>query len=80
MPADNKTTSAMYDASSYIDVIFNGKIKGALRPVGFVLLAFNKDDATKVNYSSNCERRDMIVAMKEILARMEGQPAIIGHS
>ena len=63
-----------------IDQILNGY--GA-RQNGFVLLTFpfDKPDAKAasfVNYVSNAQRADMLVALKEIVARFEGQAAQSG--
>ena len=42
---------------------------------GFVILVFPFDaEGSRVNYVSNAERRDIVVALKEVIARFEGQP------
>lgn len=49
-----------------------------VRDVGFVLLTFPFGDApenNRINYISNGDRRDIIVALKEIVARFEGRHA-----
>lgn len=50
-------------------------INRKVAPRGFVLLTFNMDnpDGTNVNYVSNAERASMIIAMKEVVARLEGR-------
>jgi hypothetical protein len=66
-----------------IDEIFNGDKKGPARTVGFCLLVFpfGGEPGQRINYLSNAERRDMITAMKELLARFEGfDPAGEGHA
>lgn len=49
------------------------------RDIGFVLLTFpfgeSAPGADTINYISNADRRDMIIALKEIVARFEGRHA-----
>ena len=49
---------------------------------GFVLLIFpfGAEVGRRTNYVSNANRRDVIIAMKEIVARLEGQPYINGNA
>ncbi len=56
-----------------LDLCFNGS--GAAKRIGFCLFVFEfgKIDAGRVNYISNANRADMIVAVKEWLARAEGR-------
>ena len=48
--------------------------------IGFALLQFEfgGGDKARVNWISNAERGDMIVALKELVARFEGQPEVSG--
>ena len=48
--------------------------------VGFALLVFPLGSAPdgRVNYISNAQRKDMLVAMKEFIARAEGQADVKG--
>jgi len=56
-----------------LDTYFNG-IDGPKR-VAFVLLITGFDNMVgRVNYISNGQRKDIVVMLKEILARFEGQP------
>lgn len=58
-----------------IDEFFNGPRKGNDRKVGFAVLVFEFGDAIskdRINYISNANRKDMITAMKELVARFEG--------
>ena len=54
-------------------------VDGALNPAGkrngFVVLVFplNQSEGARTNYVSNCDREDIITAMKEIIARFEGR-------
>lgn len=65
-----------------MDQILNGD---GPRRIGFVLLTFPFDKpgakaASLVNYVSNAQRADMLVALKEIVARFEGQAAQSGRA
>jgi hypothetical protein len=40
---------------------------------GVALLVFEFGDAKRINYISNAEREDMLIAMKEFVARNEGR-------
>jgi hypothetical protein len=47
-----------------------------IKTVGFALLIFELGEATdksRVNYICNADRADMLVAMKEFIARAEGR-------
>lgn len=52
-------------------------LNGSARPKqnGFVVLVFPMEgpDGARTNYVSNCDRKDVIAALKEITARFEGQ-------
>jgi hypothetical protein len=62
-----------------LDTILNGD--GA-RKTGFVLLVMPLDapEGACTNYVSNCNRKDILVALKEIVARFEGQPEARGRA
>jgi len=51
-------------------------------PNGFVLLVFPMEgpEGQRTNYVSNCERKDILAALKEIVARFEGQPHQRGNA
>ncbi len=59
-------------------------LNGGEKPLknGFVLLVFPFDgpEGQRTNYVANCEREDMIVALKEIVARFEGQAEVRGNA
>lgn len=65
-----------------LDELFNGKIGGPGRKVGFVLMVFPFDDHTgRCNYASNgADRRDIVTLMREMIARFEGQPETSGNA
>ena len=58
-----------------LDDMFNGGAKGTDRKIGFALLVFpfGETEGGRVNYISNAERAEMLVAMKEFIARAEGR-------
>jgi hypothetical protein len=62
-----------------LDAEFNGGDTG--RKTGFVLLVFPfADHAGRCNYISNANRDDVVVLLKEQLARFEGWPDASGHA
>jgi len=76
MSDTNKTMRAIAQA-------LDDTLNGAVRPKkhGFVVLVFPLDgpEGARTNYVSNCDRKDIIVAMKEVVARFEGQPNVSGR-
>lgn len=50
-------------------------LSSVLKPWGFALLVFpmNEPINGRINYISNARREDMVVALKELLARWEGR-------
>ena len=72
----------MNTLAASLDKAFNGDKRGEDRETGFVLLMFpfGAEEGARTNYISNADRRDIVVALKEIVARFEGQPAIKGRA
>jgi hypothetical protein len=72
-PVEPKYREQMNSIARSLDEAFNG----AERPkrVGFSLFIFefNKIEGGRVNYISNAPREDMLVAVREWLARAEGR-------
>ena len=65
-----------------LDETFNGKARHPHKKVGFVLLVFEygTHDMKRANYISNgADRRDMVNLFKELIARFEGQPEMVGR-
>lgn len=64
---------AMQVAAQTLDDFFNGRQRP--RRIGFALFVFptNMPRGARTNYVSNCNRADMIAALKEVLARFEGR-------
>lgn len=52
--------------------ILLGAIKQTNANYGFALLLFEYGDGGHMNYISSANRRDMVAAMKEFIARNEG--------
>lgn len=69
---DARTTQFMQDLAAGIDDLLNRPGK---RETGFVLLVFpfNQLEGARTNYVSNGQRVDILSALKEIVARFEGQ-------
>ncbi|MEK1908197.1 MAG: hypothetical protein AAAB13_20685 [Pseudomonas sp.] len=74
------TKQFMQGLASGIDEILNGNVNP--KKNGFVVLVFPFDqvEGSRTNYVSNCERRDIIAALKEVAARFEGQPYQTGRA
>lgn len=72
-PIQAQFIEQMNAIASVLDEVLNSK----QRPpkVGFALLCFNLevDADSRTNYICNCERKDMLNAMKEFIARAEGR-------
>jgi hypothetical protein len=50
------------------------------KPMGFSLIVFNAEAGSRMNYVSNCDRQEVINAMKSLLAGWEqGMPDIPAH-
>ena len=67
----------MQTMAKAIDTALNGRH----RRFGFTLLIFpfEHEVGSHVNYVSNCDRKDMVAALKEIVAKFEGQGSQVGH-
>lgn len=65
-----------------LDYMFNKGLKGEQRETGFVLLVFPFGDAGsgRINYISNGDRANVVTALKEIVARFEGQAEMTGRA
>lgn len=74
------TKQLMQALAGGIDEILNGK--GLPKKNGFVVLVFPFDqiEGSRTNYVSNCDRRDIIAALKEVTARFEGSPHQTGRA
>jgi len=65
-----------------VDEILNGKeTPKAEKPNGFLLMVFPFEDFDgRCNYISNADRKDVVVLLKEQLARFQGQPEMEGRA
>jgi hypothetical protein len=78
-PIDPQYAETMNALALGIDKILNGKVGNKTN--GFVLLVFPfEGHEGRCNYISNAERKDIVVLLKEQLARFEGQPELKGHA
>lgn len=75
---DMQTTRLLQDLARGLDQILNGNEDP--QPHGFVILVFPfaGELGQRTNYVSNCKREDIVVALKEVVARFEGQPEVRG--
>ncbi len=83
-PIEDEYREKMNVIAQALDKVFNGDKRGRERPTGFVLMVypfaeFDKGDS-RCNFISNgADRRDVVVLMKEMIARFEGQPEMSGR-
>lgn len=78
-PIEAKHQETMNALAGALDEVFNGQLTGKDRTTGFLLMVFpfHSGDG-RANYISNAARADVIVMLKEQLARFEGQPEMKG--
>jgi hypothetical protein len=80
-PIEPKLHDMMNELARKLDVFFNQDLKGDEREIGFVLLVFPFEGREgRANYISNAKREDVVVMLKEQLARFEGQPEQTGRA
>jgi hypothetical protein len=79
-PIEDRFREQMNGVARGLDEVFNGKLRGDKRKVGFVLLVFPfGDDTGRCNYISNgAARADIVTMMKEQIKRFEGQAEASG--
>ncbi len=81
-PIEAQHRAKMNGVAHALDELFNGPRTGKDREVGFILLVFpfGARDG-RCNYISNgADRRDVVVMLKEQIARFEGQPEMRGRA
>jgi len=82
-PIQEEYREMMNELARRLDKLFNGNAKGKDKKTGFVLMVFpfeefNEGDP-RCNYISNgADRKDVVILMKEMIARFEGQPEMKG--
>lgn len=76
----SETNEMLRALASGIDSALNGGIKPKAN--AFVLLVMPSDgpEGARTNYISNAERKDVLVMLKEVVARFEGQPEQSGRA
>jgi hypothetical protein len=81
-PVEETVHEQMTACVHALDEVFNGHIGGPNRKVGFVLMVFPFEGFDgRCNFASNgADRRDVVVLMKEMIARFEGQPETKGRA
>lgn len=87
-PIEQQYFEQMKALARTIDEFFNGPPSpDRVKQTGFILMVFpftEADLATggqgRANYISNADRKDVVVLLKEQLARFEGQPEMKGHA
>ena len=82
-PIQPEYRNSMAAIAAMLDEFFNGDARGKDRKTGFVLMVFpfGEHDTGRCNYISNgADRKDIVVLMKEMIARFEGQPEIKGRA
>jgi len=77
-PIPNKYHDMMNCLAEGLDQMLNGPLKqGAQRDVAFVVIIADaetdKASGAQVNYISNCKQPDMLLMLKEMIARIEGR-------
>lgn len=74
------TKHLMQSLAKGIDQILNGNVSP--KKNGFVILVFPFDqvESSRTNYVSNCDRKDIVAALKEVTARFEGSPHQTGRA
>jgi hypothetical protein len=74
-PIEAEYHTQMTAVMQVLDELFNGKVGGPDRKVGFVLMVFPYGDSSgRCNYASNgADRRDIVTLMKEMIRRFEGE-------
>lgn len=81
-PIEPKQHGPMNILGDVIDDVLNGDKQGPDRTWGFMLLVFpfgaKASDEHRANYISNARREDIVILLKEQLARFEGQPDVKG--
>lgn len=82
---EGDAADAMQIIAGVLDGVLNKDISDG--KYGFVLLVFERDEdalkgetGSRTNYVSNCQRQDVIAALKEVTARFEGQPKVEGRA
>lgn len=80
-PVEPGYAEGMKDVARAIDAMFNGPPSDKEKTVGFILMVFPfNNHEGRCNYMSNAKREDVLIMLKEQIARFEGQPEVAGHA
>lgn len=81
-PVDEQYHAKLTAIMRTLDEFLNGDAKGPDRETGIVVLMFPFGDTSgRCNFMSNgADRRDLVVLMREMIARFEGQPEVHGRA
>ena len=81
-PIEPSLHADMNALARFTDEYLNEGLTGNGRRNGFVILVFPFGDCDgRCNFISNgADRNDVVVLMKEMIARFEGQPEVVGHA
>jgi hypothetical protein len=78
-PIDDQYRDKMRRLAHALDSILNDGATGDDRKTGFCLMVFPfAAFGGRANYISNANREDIVILLKEQLARFEGQPELKG--
>jgi len=72
------TTELMQQLAKAIDLCLNGQETPKRNGFCLFIFPFDGPEGAHTNYVSNTKRDDVKSAMKEVLARWEGQPHVSG--
>ena len=80
-PIEPEYRRMMNTLAHALDDMFNGE-KPRTEPakVGFFLAVYTFGEEGRFNYISNSDRKDIVVLLKEMVARFEGQPEMKGRA
>jgi hypothetical protein len=78
-PIEQQYRDKMQQLAQALDSVLNDGATGDDRKTGFCLMVFPFADFDgRANYISNAKREDIVVLLKEQLARFQGQPEMKG--
>ena len=82
MTEQENFAAGLRDIAGALDAVFNDGAKGAARQTGFVLLVypFGQVEGHCHYISNGAAREDIVVLMREMIARFEGQPEMSGRA
>jgi hypothetical protein len=69
-----KTKRMLNTIAGVLDETFNHGNKPKTTAFVLLVMPFDAPVGARVNYVSNADRKDIVIMMKEVIARFEGQP------